>query len=257
MNPSNKCIGGWFYHISDYSPEYNAKFAKSKNWNYVLLSANIKNSNLTNITKEFRKQKISVHYMTLQDDKYLDNPASVYDIIKNILIFVNNNNLDIQGIHIDCEPHAKDEWKNGNSEIRTKIFQNYTKILENCRKAINEYRYNITFSAAVGWFYSSKTKKGEILGGRGYELVNKNRLDFIVPMVYDGAGGTIQNIIKHSDDYLNDEANTVIGLDVRDYREELNDMINQVFENRQNSKYFYGISIFANHYYSDWGKEIN
>ena len=46
MNPSNKCIGGWFYHISDYSPEYNAKFAKSKNWNYVLLSANIKNSNL-------------------------------------------------------------------------------------------------------------------------------------------------------------------------------------------------------------------
>ena len=76
-------------------------------------------------------------------------------------------------------------------------------------------------------------------------------------MVYDGAGGTIQNIIKHSDDYLNDEANTVIGLDVRDYKEELNDMINQVFENRQNSKYFYGISIFANHYYSDWGKEIN
>ena len=44
------------------------------------------------------------------------------------------------GIHIDVEPHATDEWKNGDSDIRTKIFQNYTIVLENCRKAINKYR---------------------------------------------------------------------------------------------------------------------
>ena len=255
--PSNKCIGGWFYHTEEYTPEYNAKFAKSKNWNYVLLSANIKNKNIINNINEFRKQDISVHFMTLQDTSYLDNPEKVYDKIKDILLFVKENNLDIQGIHIDCEPHAKQEWKDGDSEVRTKIFQNYTKILENCRKAINDYNFNIAFSAAVGWFYSSKTKKGEIIGGRGYELVNKDRLDFIIPMVYDGAGGTIRNIIKHTDDYINDNANTVIGLAVRDYNENLDDMIEQVFENRENSNYFYGVAIYSNHYYSDWGEEIN
>ena len=119
--------------------------------------------------REFRKLNISVHLMTLENAKYLDNPENVYDIIKNLIIFVKNNSLDIQGIHIDVEPHAKDEWKSGDSEVRTKIFKNYTKILENCRKAINDYMPNLTFSAAVAWFYSSKTKKNEIMGGRGYE----------------------------------------------------------------------------------------
>ena len=255
--PSKNCIGGWFYKIGTYTPEYNAKFAKYKNWNYVLMTTDITSSKTAKNIREFRKLNISVHLMTLENPKYLDNPESVYDIIKNIIIFVKNNSLDIQGIHIDVEPHAKDEWKNGDSPIRTKIFKNYTKILENCRKAINDYMPNLTFSAAVAWFYSSKTKKNEIIGGRGYELVDKKRLDFIVPMVYSGAGGSLENIMKHTEDYIEDKANTVIGIAVRDYNETLNDMINKIYENRKNSSYFCGISIFANHYYSDWGKEIN
>ena len=125
--------------------------------------------------------------------------------------------------------------------------------MEICRKAINDYRSNITFSAAVGWFYPSKTKKNEILDGRGYDLVNKNRLDFVFPMVYDGAGGTIERIIKNTNDYIDDYANTVIGLAIRDYNETLDKMINLVFQRRQQSKYFHGISIFSNHHYSNWG----
>ena len=255
--PSKNCVGGWFYKNGIYTPEYNAKFAKYKKWNYVLMSANITYSRTALNIREFRKLNISVHFMTLENPKYLDNPEIVYDIIKDIIIYVKNNSLDIQGIHIDVEPHAKDEWKNGDSEIRTKIFKNYTKILENCRKAINDYMPNLTFSAAVAWFYSSKTKKNEIMDGRGYELVNKKRLDFIVPMIYSGAGGSFENIMKHTNDYIEDKANTVIGIAVRDYNNSLNDMINKIYENRKNLSYFYGISIFANHYYSDWGSEIN
>ncbi len=255
-SPSKKCVGGWFYKTQNYTPEYNAKFVKKKNWNYVLLSANINRKNMTEIIREFLKQKISVHFMTLQDTKYLDEPESVYDKIKDIILFLNNNNLDIQGIHIDVEPHAKTEWKNADSEVRTKIFQNYTRILEICRKAINDFRPNLTFSAAVSWFYPSKTKKNEIEGGRGYELVNEKRLDFVFPMVYSGAGGSFENIIKHSEDYLEDKANTVIGIAVEDFNENLDDMINQVIEYRKNSNYFYGISIYANHYYSDWGEPL-
>ena len=253
MQPSKNCIGGWFYKTTDYSPEYNANFAKSKNWNYVLLSFNINHKNITANIKEFRKQNIAVHLMTLQDTKYIKNPQEAYDKIKEVLTFVNNNKLDIQGIHIDTEPHAMTEWKNGGNDVRTQIFKNYTKVLENCRKAINEYRANITFSAAVAWFYSSKTKKNEIEGGRGYDLVNKNRLDFIFPMVYSGAGNTIKDIIKHSDDYISDNSNTVIGISVKEHGENLPNIMNQVFENRKNSRCFYGVAIFSNHYYNDWG----
>ena len=87
-------------------------------------------------------------------------------------------------------------------------------VLENCRKAINKYRPNITFSAAVGWFYSSKTKKNEIIGGRGNDMVDKNRLDFIIPMIYSVT--TLNDILKHSQDYIDDKANTIIGVAVLD-----------------------------------------
>ena len=252
-NPSKNCLGGWFYHLSDNTPEYNANFAKKKNWNFVLLSLNIGSKRSIENIKAFRNQNISVHFMTLQDTVYLYNPQTAYDEIEKLLIFVNNNSLDIQGIHIDVEPHAMDEWKNGDNNIRKNIFNNYTKILEKCREAINKYRPNITFSAAVAWFYSSKTKKNEIIGGKGNELVTKKKLDFLIPMIYSGAGNTLSDILKHSDDYLNDQANIIIGLAVLDHNDNLNNMINQVIENRKNSSYFYGISIFSNHKYSDWG----
>ena len=250
-NPSKNCIGGWFYRISDHTPEYNANFAKSKNWNYVLLSLSVGSKRTIENIKAFRNQNISVHFMTLQKTDYLFDPQTAYDEIEKLLIFVNNNTLDIQGIHIDVEPHATDEWKNGDSDIRTKIFQNYTMVLENCRKAINKYRPNITFSAAVGWFYSSKTKKNEIIGGRGNDMVDKKRLDFIIPMIYSVT--TLNDILKHSQDYIDDKANTIIGVAVLDHNDNLQNIINQVIENRKNSSYFYGISIFSNHKYSDWG----
>ena len=250
-NPSKNCIGGWFYRTSAHTPEYNANFAKSKNWNYVLLSLNVGSKRTIENIKAFRNKNISVHFMTLQKTDYLFDPQTAYDEIEKLLIFVNNNTLDIQGIHIDVEPHATDEWKNGDSDIRKKIFQNYTIVLENCRKAINKYRPNITFSAAVGWFYSSKTKKNEIIGGRGNDMVDKNRLDFIIPMIYSVT--TLNDILKHSQDYIDDKANTIIGLAVLDHNDNLQNIINQVIENRKNSSYFYGISIFSNHKYSDLG----
>lgn len=48
----------------------------------------------------------------------------------------------------------------------------------------------------VGWFYSSKIKKNEIIGGKGNDLVNINKLDFLIPMIYDGAWKYIKWYIK-------------------------------------------------------------
>jgi hypothetical protein len=111
--PSKYCIGGWFYRIKDNMPEYNAKFAKFKNWKYVLMTTDITSSKTAINIREFRKLNISVHLMTLENAKYLENPESVYDIIKILIIFVKNNSLDIQGILIEVEPQLKMNGKVG------------------------------------------------------------------------------------------------------------------------------------------------
>ena len=72
-------------------------------------------------------------------------------------------------------------------------------------------------------------------------------------MVYSGAGNTIKDIIKHSDDYISDNSNTVIGISVKEHGENLPNIISQVFEDRKNASCFYGVAIFSNHYYNDWG----
>lgn len=80
-NPSKNCLGGWFYHLSDNTPEYNANFAKSKNWNYVLLSLSVPSKRTIENIKAFRNQSISVHFMTLQKTDYLYDPQTAYDEI--------------------------------------------------------------------------------------------------------------------------------------------------------------------------------
>jgi hypothetical protein len=258
--PSKDCYGGWFYKTNLYGPVYNAKFAKLKNWNYVLLTANVKQKDLliSNV-KEFRKQNIAVHLMTLEDIIYLDNPGMGYSLMKQLLNFVNEYNLDIQGVHIDCEPHGHPNWKNGNQEVRNAIFQNYIRLIEECRQAVNEVRPNITLSAAVAWWYSSLTKKNKLDNGRGYDLVNKNRLDFVIPMIYDGAGGTAERVLNCAEDYLSDNASTVIGIAYADYNENLSSTVATIVERSKmnHPDYFNGIAIFSNHHYKDWGKNLD
>ncbi|KAG4091264.1 hypothetical protein H8356DRAFT_1004086 [Neocallimastix lanati (nom. inval.)] len=258
--PSKDCYGGWFYKSRIYGSVYNAKFAKLKNWNYVLLSANIKqkDSLIANV-QEFRKQNITVHLMTLEDTGYLDNPGQGYSLMKQLLNFVNEYNLDIQGVHIDCEPHAHPNWKNGSVEVRNAIFQNYIRVIEECRQAVNEVRPNVTLSAAVAWWYSSRTQNNELENGRGYDLVNEDRLDFIIPMIYDGAGGTAERVLNRAEDYLTDNASTVIGIAYADYNENLNSTVTTIIERSKmnHPNYFNGISIFSNHLYEDWGNELD
>ena len=82
----------------------------------------------------------------------------------------------------------------------------------------------MAFSAAVSWFYPSKSKKNEIEEGKGYELVNRNKLDFVFPMISSSTGGTFKNEIKHSEEFLEDKEIIVIGIAVEDFNENLNDI---------------------------------
>jgi len=261
-NPIRDCLGGWFYKVSTKSAEKNASFAKSHNWNYVLLSSNVKSQSarerLVNNVLAFRKQNIAVHLMCLEDTVYIDHPTSAYDEISDILKFVNENNLDIQGIHTDCEPHGREDWKKANSEEKKRIFKDYLKVIEYGRKAINEFRPNTVYSGAVAWWYPQKVVSKELQYGRGYDLVKKTRFDFIIPMIYGGAGGTIERVVSRSDDYINDGVATVVGISVEDYEySKFNDVIKEIKKIRNqknNNEFFNGFSIYSNHHYPDWEK---
>jgi len=256
-NPSKQCFGGWFYRVHTKTAEENAAFAKEHGWNYVLLSSNVKSENarqlLINNTKAFREQDIAVHVMCLEDTFYIDDPTKAYDEISSILTFVNEQQLDIQGIHIDCEPHAREDWKTANNKEKNDIFNRYLKVIENGRKAIQEIRPNTTYSGAVAWWYSSLTKQKELEFGRGYDLVNEKRLDFIFPMIYEGAGGTVKKVISRSEDYITDRAATVIGIAVEEYEyNTFKNVTQEIMTIRGESDYFHGISVYSNHHYPDW-----
>ena len=76
-------------------------------------------------------------------------------------------------------------------------------------------------------------------------------------MIYDGGDDALKNIMSHSKDYINDNSNLIIGLSVVKLGDNnINSMIEQVIENRKNASCFYGIAVFSNHYYNNWGDEI-
>lgn len=149
--PSRNCLGGWLYSAK--SASKNAKFAKAHNWNYDLLSSNVKSEwdrqHLKNNILAFRKQNIAIHIMCLKDTVYIDNPISAYNEISDILRFVNENYLDIQGIHTDCEPHARADWKNASVVEKSENFAKYLEVIEYGRRAINDFRPNTAYSGAV------------------------------------------------------------------------------------------------------------
>jgi len=200
-----------------------------------------------------KEKNIDVHLMCLEDASYIDNPILAYNEISEILKYVNAIDFDLQGIYIDCSPTAKREWYSVSDEKRNEIFRNYLKVLEYGRKAINDFRPNTTFSGGIAWWLSGDAKSGELEYGRGYDLVNKDRLDFIIPLIFDGSGGTVEKVINNSEDYLADKVSTSIGISVEEYDyNNFNDIIQNIKDNRKGNEYFKGITIFANHLYPDW-----
>jgi len=93
-------FGAWFYSLHEKSAEVNALFALSQEWNYVLLSAQYGKELLRKNIIVFREKNIDVHVLCVETSNYMDNPATAYEEIADILDFVNKNNLDIQGISI-------------------------------------------------------------------------------------------------------------------------------------------------------------
>ena len=113
--PSHNCFGAWFYHANSKTATENAQWAADHGYNYVFWSGGVSSESakqrLTENAKAFAEKKISFHIMTLEDMVYIDNFKSGTDTVKAILDYINQSNLQVAGIHIDCEPHSRSDWK--------------------------------------------------------------------------------------------------------------------------------------------------
>ena len=266
-NPSRNCIGGWMYSPYEKTAEENVEWMKKHNWNFGLISSSIKTDTkkecLINLSKECAKNNIAFHIMTLQDVAYLDKFDSAVSNINELLNFIQTNNLNIAGIHIDVEPHQHSDWKNGDDDAKNKVFHLYLDLLKLVKTEIKNYNQkyntNLLFSTAVPAWFSKWTKKGRLTEGLGSDLVNDDRADMLVTMNYDNSKGNLAFIEKQTKDYFEDGARMIIGVHYKEYGatdEGFNNINTQIFDrfykNETIGDLFYGTCVYENKYYSDW-----
>jgi hypothetical protein len=246
---SPDCLGGWMYSTNKRGAAYNAQWAKEQGWDYAFVTTYALEEWGKNLLKEhaieFAKRGIAYHAMTLESQQYHKNPESGYNEVRAIIEYCKSENLTIAGIHIDYEPHALDEY---NDDTKDALMQQYKQIIRNVANIVKPE--NLLYSAAVPWWWPAVTINGELTDVRGYDLVNNEGFDFVVPMLYDGAGNTAEQIIRNSHGYLHDNVSTVTGIRYTDHKGNFQNVLNMVTSNlstdpKTKSNYL-GVSIFAN-----------
>ncbi|MCC2671675.1 MAG: hypothetical protein K0Q72_4146, partial [Armatimonadetes bacterium] len=103
-------------------------------------------------------------------------------------------------------------------------------------------------SAAVAWWYNERAKDGRLPSGAAAAL--GKHLDFIVPMVYDGIGGSAEDVIRRVSDEL-ETTPTMIGLARKEFNSSaaLQQTIRALDEKYRANPRYRGISIFE---YDRW-----
>lgn len=163
---------------------------------------------------------ISVHAMTLEDPVFTF-PATHADGIDLIEHLLNYNaafpDEALDGIHIDTEPHALDEWdeipgetENQKWARRNGLIQDFASLLSQIRATIDASGQSPLFSAAIAWWFNEEAANGNLPAGDATALAT--HLDILVPMVFfEDTGNTTADIIGRVQDEIA-EAPTIIGI---------------------------------------------
>lgn len=170
---------------------------------------------------------INVHPMLFQDPHYTfltkrrkTTITGKLEIIKEYNEVFSEHKL--KGIHIDIEPHAMSDFpklKNQVAEQRG-FFNNYRNVVSFINREITRLfpnRQNITFSAAVGWWYEAKQFASS--------MYLDQYLDEIVPMIYNTPenpiGNSLEEIKKRSisalNKYYSNNSSFVIGMGIYEF----------------------------------------
>jgi len=209
-----------------------------------------------------KKNGIYVHFGTLDDPDFLTE-YDPKEFLRDNLNFIKKNDLTqyISGIHIDIEAHQVAGW-NWNAVDWTRnnqIFEKYLALTKNCRTILKESGLDdkFLFSGALSFKYPELYKQGKLIHGSAKDQINSERLDCAVLMIYEGNNGkNAQDVIKKMNDYVKDVP-TVAGMAINQYNyndKSLDESIKVVEQQAKVQPNFYGVSVYSNLDYPDWGK---
>jgi hypothetical protein len=202
---------------------------------------------------------IEVHAMTLEDPSFVlqENHARASREIDALLAYCREHPAaSFDGIHLDAEPHmlfqGKGERTAADWAANEALMKQYSALLEQTSRQVQERGLKglsgqpLRLSAAIAWWYNERAKDGPLPSGSA-KLLGKS-LDFVVPMVYDGIGGSAADVIRRVDDELQ-AVPTVIGVARKEYpsEEALQSAIEKLNERYSASPNFQGVCVFEYH----------
>jgi hypothetical protein len=207
---------------------------------------------------------IEVDAMTLQDPSYVraeKHPAAMGEIDRILAFCRAEPAAAFDGVHLDAEPHVlfrggenrtADDWA-----FNEGLMKQYVELLAKASQKVRESGVTaasgrpLQLSAAVAWWYNERARDGRLPSGAAVLL--GRHLDFVVPMVYDGIGGSSADVIRRVSDELT-AVPTMIGLARKEFKrdEDLQQAIRALDEKYRDNPRYRGVSIFE---YDRWLRE--
>ena len=254
-----RCV--WMYHFPEFDNATEIKYLMELSVNQVFLSLDVRKidstagtfdrqytQKLVDFIQRAKAPEIQIHAMTLEE------PIFTYEVhhpdglalIEHALQYCRTHPHEVfAGIHIDTEPHALEEWKEAGDDWtrRELLMAQYVQLLSKIRHALDKSDVDLEFSASIAWWYNERADSGDLPSGDAVLLATY--LDCLAPMVYDGIGGTAEEIIKSASDETA-EAKTLIGMGVHEFDTyiDLMNVIKQVNHHFAEYENYQGVSIF-------------
>ncbi|MCP4602102.1 MAG: hypothetical protein GY847_16565 [Proteobacteria bacterium] len=207
-------LGVWMYNFEDINNEIEIGLLNDTGVNQVFLQVNstkLDPNDLETYDEEYVEKvrdfinlatisEIDVHATPLESEEdginytyEAEHPAALAKITDMLSYCEANPDRPFDGIHIDVEPHAHDDWdlRTGETEDdrnarRELMMGHFLTLLEAIREEIDTYTncdVAQEFSAAITWWFNEKTylpsASADVLGGP------TGPLDVLVPMAYD------------------------------------------------------------------------
>ena len=92
--------------------------------------------------------------------------------------------------------------------------QQYLGLIERVRATLNGSGVDLELSASIAWWYNEQATNGNLPSGDASLIAQ--RVEVLVPMVYDGIGDTVQSLISRSEDEIA-KAPTLIGIGASEF----------------------------------------
>jgi hypothetical protein len=256
----------WLYRFRDLESEAVLADLQRRQVNRVFLSVprtllTESGGKLARFLSGAHRKGMEVHAMLLEDPSFVlreNHPRAKRDVETLIAYCREHPAAAFDGVHLDAEPHVLFQGKGKRTDAdwaaNEALMQQYGELLAQTFRQVRESGLKgisnrpLSLSAAVAWWHNERAKDGHLPSGAVKTLTRY--LDFVVPMVYDGIGGSAADVARRVDDELA-EAPTLVGVARKEYPSDdaLRTAISALNERYAASPNFRGVSVFE---YARW-----